>query len=410
MKIQRAACSVLSSRRFALRWLVIVSACGGAPACTASNPSDDDDTALSASSAPAAETATTSSVSQSNSQAPSASSPAPSGSSTTQGSPSNTGSGPGFPTNTATANTAQPSSSQDAAEVDSSTTTTSSSPGPDASSEQSNAPAGGAPASSASVSPADSNLGGAGGTAPATEPDDTSADAGTVPASGTPPTIYIAGDSTVSNYNDTASTTDQAGWGQMLHLYFDDRVTIDNRALGGRTARRFIDEGHLDEIAEVLSAGDSLLVQFGTNDGNKTAMYELNGQQIPYYLDPSTDFKTYLNQYIDLALDREATPILVSPPPRNSAYCTGGNGTGGHAEAMRELAEERSVALSDLNRMSVDYLTAICPSPTPEDFFLLRADGTVDGTHFQENGARILAQFVADGIRESEAPLAAWLK
>ena len=29
---------------------------------------------------------------------------------------------------------------------------------------------------------------------------------------------------------------------------------------------------------------------------------------------------------------------------------------------------------------------------------MLRADGSVDGTHFQENGARILAGFVADEL------------
>ncbi len=58
-----------------------------------------------------------------------------------------------------------------------------------------------------------------------------------------PVTVYIAGDSTVSTYTDTASTTDQAGWGQMLHESFSDLVTIENRAIGGRTSRRFIDEG-----------------------------------------------------------------------------------------------------------------------------------------------------------------------
>jgi lysophospholipase L1-like esterase len=196
----------------------------------------------------------------------------------------------------------------------------------------------------------------------------------------------------------------------MLHEFLDDRVTIDNRAIGGRTARRFIDEGYLDAIDADITAGDTLLVQFGTNDGNKTATYTLNGETIPYYLEPSTDFKRYLNQYIDVALAHDATLVLVTPPPRNSAYCTGGNGTGAHAEAMRELAVERGVALSDLNEKSVTYLTAICPAPATEDFFLLRADGTVDGTHFQENGARILASLVVDGIVEAGVPLASAVK
>jgi lysophospholipase L1-like esterase len=46
------------------------------------------------------------------------------------------------------------------------------------------------------------------------------------------------------------------------------------------------------------------------------------------------------------------------------------------------------------------------PSPTPENFFLLRADGSVDGTHFQENGARVLAGLVADGLEDSGVALA----
>lgn len=52
----------------------------------------------------------------------------------------------------------------------------------------------------------------------------------------------------------------------------------------------------------------------------------------------------------------------------------------------------------DLNARSVSHLEAICPAPTPENFFLLRSDGSVDGTHFQENGARVLASFVADEL------------
>jgi lysophospholipase L1-like esterase len=223
-------------------------------------------------------------------------------------------------------------------------------------------------------------------------------------------TIYLAGDSTVSEYTDTASPNDQAGWGQMLHEYLDDLASVDNRAVGGRTSRRFIEEGTLDEILAAIEPGDYLFVQFGTNDSNKTATYTLNGQTIPYYLDPATDFKTYLRQYIKGAKDKQATPVLVTPPPRNSAYCTGGNGTGSHAAAMRELGTSDSVAVVDLNEKAVDYLMAICPSPTPEDFFLVKADGGVDGTHFQENGARKLAGFVAAGVQEAKLPLARYVK
>ncbi len=203
---------------------------------------------------------------------------------------------------------------------------------------------------------------------------------------------------------------DQAGWGQMLHEYLNPLAKVDNRAVGGRTARRFIEEGTLKGITDVLKAGDYLLVQFGTNDGNKTATYTLNGETIPYYLDPATTFKTYLKQYIDAARAKQANPVLVTPPPRNSAYCTGGNGTGAHAQAMRELGAAENIPVADLNERSVAYLKAICPAPTPENFFLLRADGTVDGTHFQEGGARKLAGFVTQGLKDKPSGLARYVK
>ena len=229
-----------------------------------------------------------------------------------------------------------------------------------------------------------------------------------IPVGSTPAAVvnvYLAGDSIVSTYADTASPNDQAGWGQMLPALYDSQVKIFNHAIGGRTARRFIEEGRLSAIWSVAKPGDYLLVQFGTNDGNRTATYTINGQTIPYYLEPSTDFKFYLSQYISGARSRNINLVFVTPTPRNSAYCTGGNGTGAWAQAMRELAAAERIPLVDLNQKTVNYLRAICPAPTPENFFLRRADGTVDGTHFQENGARILARFVADGIGEASLPL-----
>jgi lysophospholipase L1-like esterase len=235
--------------------------------------------------------------------------------------------------------------------------------------------------------------------------DDGSEDAEEPPAAPTPLRLFIAGDSTVQTYADTPSTSDQAGWGQMIGALLGEHVTVDNRAIGGRTARRFIDEGRLDEIWSDIASGDYLFVQFGTNDGNRTATYTIGAETIPYFLDPATDFKAYLQRYLDGATERGAVPVLVTPPPRNSAYCTGGNGTGGHAQAMRELGQDEGVPVLDLNARSVAYLRAICPAPVPENFFLLRADGTVDGTHFQENGARILAELIVSDARAAALPL-----
>ncbi|XXX79504.1 rhamnogalacturonan acetylesterase [Sorangium sp. So ce134] len=223
--------------------------------------------------------------------------------------------------------------------------------------------------------------------------------------------VYIAGDSTVQTY--VNSPIHQAGWGQMLGEFFDARVHIENRAIGGRTARRFIDEERLADILEDIQSGDYLLVQFGTNDSNRNATYEHDGATIPYYLDPATDFKSYLTQYITGAQARSAIPVLVTPPPRRS--CTGdshdfGNGVGAYAQAMRELGGELDVPVIDLNEKTLAHLNSIGCIAAGEDFFLVRADGSVDGTHFNETGARTMAGFVADGTADAGLPLAQYRK
>jgi len=43
-----------------------------------------------------------------------------------------------------------------------------------------------------------------------------------------------------------------------------------------------------------------------------------------------------------------------------------------------------------------------------ETFFKINADSSIDGTHFQENGARVMARFVADGIGEAKLGLSAY--
>ncbi|WP_437992892.1 rhamnogalacturonan acetylesterase [Sorangium sp. So ce145] len=224
-------------------------------------------------------------------------------------------------------------------------------------------------------------------------------------------TVYIAGDSTVQTYVNSA--LHQAGWGQMLGEFFDERVRVDNRAIGGRTARRYIDEGRLDDVLEDIQSGDYFLVQFGTNDSNKTATYEHDGATIPYYLDPATDFKSYLERYITGAQARSATPVLVTPPPRRS--CSGdshefGNGLSAYAKAMRELGDELDVAVIDLNAKTLAHLNSIGCVAAGEDFFLVRADGSVDGTHFNETGARVMAGLVADGTEDAGLTLARYRK
>ena len=222
-------------------------------------------------------------------------------------------------------------------------------------------------------------------------------------------TVYVAGDSTVQTY--VGSSIHQGGWGQFFDSYFATQVTVDNRAIGGRTSRRFIEEGRLTTILSAARAGDWLFVQFGTNDSNQTATYD-DGE--PYYLAPATDFKTYMQMYIDGAKGRGVTPVLVTPPPRNSCRTDGVSfnySFTSYANAMKELGQANGVAVVDLGARAVTYLNgkADCDWASA-NFFLVRADGTVDGTHFQEMGANILAGLVVEGIRALALPLTDYAK
>ena len=228
--------------------------------------------------------------------------------------------------------------------------------------------------------------------------------------------VYVAGDSTVSTY--TNSSIHQAGWGQYLQDYFVANAKIVNKAVGGMTARHFIEEGYLDQILAVIKAGDYLLVQFGTNDSNKTATYTLSGSttEIPYYLDPQTDFKTYLTKYVDGTKAKGATTIFVTPPPRHT--CNAGetgvrNGLSAYAAAMNELGPTLQTPVVDLNAMTISYLAKVTCESSGSSFYLVKADGTTDGTHFQEAGANVLAGLIAKGttgISTLSLPLSTYVK
>ena len=240
--------------------------------------------------------------------------------------------------------------------------------------------------------------------------------ADTTTSTSTSVSVYVAGDSTVSTY--TNSSIHQAGWGQFLQDDFLANAKIVNKAVGGMTARHFIEAGYLDQILAVIKAGDYLLVQFGTNDSNTTATYTLSGSttEIPYYLAPETDFKTYLTKYVDGTNAKGATTIFVTPPPRHS--CNAGekgvrNGLSAYAAAMNELGPTLGTPVVDSNAMIIAYLANVTCETSGSTFYLVKADGTTDGTHFQETGAKVIAGLIAkgtSGISTLRLPLSAYVQ
>ncbi|GAB3219890.1 hypothetical protein GCM10027447_03650 [Glycomyces halotolerans] len=209
-------------------------------------------------------------------------------------------------------------------------------------------------------------------------------------------TVYLASDSTVQTYDPYWEP--QAGWGQMFDQYFDEEVTVENHAIGGRSSRSFIEEGRLDAILDEIQPGDYLFVQFGHNDAT---------QSRPERYTPPEDYKTYLrDHYIAGAVEKGAIPVLVTPVQRRDFDPDTGEFNVSFPEYVQkvyELRDETGVATVDLSASSRAYLNEIGPEEAksvflhvPPGVYPNRPDGTTDDTHFQEYGAIQMARLVAE--------------
>jgi lysophospholipase L1-like esterase len=223
-------------------------------------------------------------------------------------------------------------------------------------------------------------------------------------ATSSTPTVYVIGDSTASIY--AGDLYPRMGWAQPLQDFFAPAcATIADKALSGRSSKSFYDEGSWTPIKNALRKGDYVLVQFGHND-EKT-------DDAARGTDPYTTFQQYLSIYIDDSLAKGATPILLSPINRNNWSGTTLKDTHGeYPPAMRDLAQQKSVALVDATALTKTYFERIGQAATTKLFLTLAAgespnypDGVTDNTHLQEKGARTIAQMVlADLYRQGLAP------
>lgn len=204
-------------------------------------------------------------------------------------------------------------------------------------------------------------------------------------------TIHVIGDSTVCNYKDSAYP--QTGWGQVLGYFFDaSRVKINNVAIGGRSSKKFINDGRLKDLEPSIQKGDYVFVQFGHNDRdyNKEDRYT-----------PIEDFPKYMQQYIDAAVKHGATPVLVSPMNMNGSrniFSTGANNYDARGE-MEKLAKSNKIPFVDLNMKSYDtynktygslgnYVTTFLYLKFDGGLYPNYPNGSTDGnTHFQEMGS-----------------------
>lgn len=219
------------------------------------------------------------------------------------------------------------------------------------------------------------------------------------------PTLFIIGDSTVKT-----PTAGQQGWGDPIAALFDQKkIKVENRARGGRSSRTFQTEGLWDQILAELKPGDFVLMQFGHNDASAVndtsrARGTLKGtgeetEEIDNLLTKKQEvvhtFGWYMRKYIVETKAKGATPIVLSPVPRNNwkdgKVVRNAATYGGWAA---EVAKSQGVFFVDLNEIIAKQYEAIGEERVGKAFFFN------DHTHTSPAGASLNAQAVVAGLKE----------
>ena len=219
-------------------------------------------------------------------------------------------------------------------------------------------------------------------------------------------TVYTIGDSTMADERNITENPGR-GWAQMLQQFFKDEIIVDNRAVGGRSTRSYIDELRWDSVYNGLKPGDYVFIQFGHNDQTQ--------KDPKRFTNPHTAYRYNLMRFVNETKEKEATPILLSPIVRRDFNEHGAliSSFGAYSLETRLVAQEYEVPFIDLQ-----YLTEMLEEsyglekskvlhihfePKENSFY---PDGIQDNTHLSVKGATEVARLVAEQIKKMKIPLA----
>jgi lysophospholipase L1-like esterase len=267
------------------------------------------------------------------------------------------------------------------------------------------------------VLPAPANEGDGEGEPPAVDPS-------TLPAL----TVWIAGDSTVAN----GQTPCPRGWGGVLGERFDERVTVNNRARGGRSVNTWLYDvqdaidpatgecglerdasgapalqADWQQVLDGMKPGDYLFIQFGINDGDRECDRHVGIEA----------FQASYAMMAEAAKARGAHPMFLTP--LSMIRCTGTTAVGSRGDfvpATIEAGADSDVPVIDLHQLSVDLYQSLAFCPIPGGDVSAATSGEVgaffcdDHTHLDREGAGQIADVVVRALRDQDIPLAAYLR
>lgn len=216
--------------------------------------------------------------------------------------------------------------------------------------------------------------------------------------------VWLAGDSTMSVKEVRAYP--ETGWGMPFAYFFDSTVTVENRARNGRSTRTFISEKRWQAIMDSLQEGDYVLLQFGHNDEVK--------EKLASYTTPQ-EYRANLLKFVMEARSKKAHPVLLTPVSRRRFDSTGRalETHEAYSAIVRTLAGELNVPLIDHDQKSRELLQQFGAQQSRLLFLQLQPgqhpnypNGKEDNTHFNELGARLMAELVLKEMHALKLELA----
>lgn len=216
------------------------------------------------------------------------------------------------------------------------------------------------------------------------------------------PTIYLIGDSTMAKGGGGSGTN---GWGEYLNN-FTTGATVVNKAVAGRSARSYTDEGRFDAVLALVQSGDVVVIEFGHNDGgtpetNDNARSDCPGDGTETCTSSSTGatvytFVYYVSQAAKALIAKGATVVLSSQTPNNLWE------TGSFVDAPPRFVgyQKTAAAAVGAGAAFVDHYAAQAAAYKKLGDSAVSAFYPNDHTHTSPAGATLAAQAFAQAISQ----------
>lgn len=185
---------------------------------------------------------------------------------------------------------------------------------------------------------------------------------------------------------------------------------VQNRAVGGRSSKSFIDQGRWAPVLAELRPGDWVIAQFGGGNDAKR-------EDPARFTDPATTYRAYLRRIVAETRARGAHPALATMGAIR-VWDAAGNFMSPPTpwvEATRALAREFDVPLLDLRARTEELEASLGPAGSAALHLHLRPGaspchprGLADDVHYSDEGATRVAALDAHEIRRLQLPLARW--